>query len=362
MIRAPHLSGLLVLLLGLLTLPALHAANVGNLYGAVVPVADRSQAETDQGVVRALGVVLVKLTGQRSVLTEPAGRQLLKQAGRYVTVVGHEAGGNAVDGYRLRVDFDARAVAAALREQGAVLWGAQRPETRAWLVLEDAQGRRFAPDPAYPEVTDTLRAQAGQRAIPLSLGRVGPEMQAGLAAAPPETVLSSLVGDTPPPVAPAPAPVSAPVQPPLLAGVLSTADGLAWRGRWRLVIEGVATDWENDAATPAALVADGVDRAADALGRHFADPAVFGGGVAQVALTVQGIATANDYGRVVSLLRGLDAVTALGVTRVVGTEVAFDVAARGGLPALAQSLRLTSLLAPDPARPGAYVLTPAPGR
>jgi len=362
MIRVPHLSGLLALLLGLLTLPALHAASVGNLYGAVVPVADRSQAETDQGVVRALGVVLVKLTGQRSVLTEPAGRQLLKQAGRYVTVVGHEAGGNATDGYRLRVDFDARAVAAALREHGAVLWGAQRPETRAWLVLEDAQGRRLAPDPAYPEVTDTLRAQAEQRAIPLRLGPVGPEVQAGLAAASPDAVLSALVGETAPPVASAPAPVSAPVQAPQLAGVLGTVDGLAWRGRWRLVIEGVAIDWETEAATPEALVAEGVDRAADALGRHFADPAVFGGGVANAPLTVQGIATAGDYGRVVSLLRGLDAVTALGVTRVVGAEVTFDVAARGGLPALAQSLRLTSLLVPDPARPGVYVLAPARGR
>jgi hypothetical protein len=360
MIRAPHLPGLLALLLGLLSMPAVHAASVGNLYGAVVPVADRSQPETDQGVVRALGVVLVKLTGQRGVLTGPAGRQLLKQAGRYVTVVGHEAGGTAADGYRLRVDFDARAVAAALREQGVVLWGAQRPETRAWLVLEDAQGRRLAPDPAYPDLADALREQAARRAIPLSLGPVASDLQARLAAAPPETVLAALVGDTTPPVVPAPV-ASAPVLAPLLAGVLDTTDGLAWRGRWRLVIEGVATDWENSADTPAALVADGVDRAADALGRHFADPAVFGGSVASFPLSVQGIATASDYGRVVSLLRGLDAVTALGVMRVAGTEVTFDVAARGGLPALAQSLRLTSQLVPDPARPGAYALNPARG-
>lgn len=358
MIRAPYLPGLLALLLGVLLMPALHAASVANLYGAVVPVADRSQAETDRGVVRALGVVLVKLTGQRSVLTEPAGRQLLKQAARYVTVVGHETGGNGADGYRLRVDFDARAVAAALREQGAVLWGAQRPQTRAWLVLEDAQGRRFAPDPTYPEVADAVRAQAGQRGIPLAFGQTDAGLQARVAAATPDTVLDALVGETPPPVAAASAPVSAPVQTPLLAGVLATVDGLAWQGRWRILIEGVATDWENSADSPAALVADGMDRAADALGRHFADPAVFGGGVASVPLTVQGIATANDYGRVVSLLRGLDAVTALGVTRVAGTEVTFDIAARGGLPALAQNLRLGSLLAPNPTQPGTYALNP----
>ena len=358
MIRAPYLPGLLALLLGVLLMPAPHAASVGNLYGAVVPVADRSQAETDRGIVRALGVVLVKLTGQRSVLTGPAGRQLLKQAARYVTVVGHETGSGGADGYRLRVDFDARAVAAALREQGAVLWGAQRPQTRAWLVLEDAQGRRMAPDPAYPEVTDAARAQAGERGVPLAFGQVDADFQARVTAAMPETLLAAILGETQPPVAATSAPLSAPVQMPLLAGVLATADGLAWRGRWRILIEGVATDWENSADTPEALVADGMDRAADALGRHFADPAVFGGGVASVPLIVQGIKTANDYGRVVSLLRGLDAVTALGVTRVAGTEVTFDIAARGGLPALAQNLRLGSLLVPNPAQPGTYALTP----
>jgi uncharacterized protein len=358
MIRAPYLPGLLALLLGVLSMPALHAASVGNLYGAVVPVADRSQAETDRGVVRALGVVLVKLTGQRSVLTEPAGRQLLKQAARYVTVVGHEADGNGVDAYRLRVDFDARAVAGALREQGAILWGAQRPQTRAWLVLEDAQGRRFAPDPASPDVTDPARAQAGERGIPLVFGQVDTGLQARVASALPDSLLAAILGETQPPAAAASAPVSAPVETPLLAGVLATADGLTWQGRWRILIEGVATDWENRADTPEALVADGVDRAADALGRHFADPAVFGGGVASVPLAVQGIATANDYGRVVSLLRGLDAVTALGVTRVAGTEVTFDIAARGGLSALTQNLRLSALLVPNPAQPGTYALNP----
>ena len=356
MIRAHHLPGLLLwLLLGLALLPAARAASVSNLYGAVVPVADRSQAETDRGVTQALGVVLVKLTGKRAILTEPAGRQLLGRAGSFVTVVGHEAGGTEAGGYRLRVDFDARAVAGALRERGAVLWGAQRPQTYAWVVVEDADGRRFVPEATYPELRDAVNDQAAARGVPLARGSVDGGLAASLSTFPPAELLTAIVGDTTPPPD-TPTPVAAPVQPPRLAGHLTTTDGLAWRGSWRIVIDGVATAWENSGDSAAAVAAAGVDQAADALGRHFANPAVFGGGVAGLELAVQGIASANDYGRVFSLLRGLDTVTALAVKRVSGSEVLFQLSARGGLPAVAQSLRLTTVLVPVAERPGAYTL------
>jgi len=338
--------------------PSARAVTVGNLYSAVVPVADRTQAESERGVVRALAIVLKKLTGKSAIVDEAAGRALLGNAQRYVTVIGHEVGGNDVDGWRLRVDFDARAVAGALRERGAVLWGPQRPQTYAWIVLDDADGRRFVPDAKYPELRDAVNTQAAARAIPLARGSVDSALAAGLAVVPSEALLSALVGDAAPPAEiPTPAPVVAsPVQPPKLAGVLSSSDGLAWQGRWRIVIDGNVTDFETGGESPLAVATAGIERAADALGSHFANPAVFGGGVATLALTVQGVQSAGDYGRAFSLLRGLDIVTSIGVQRVTGSEVLFQLSARGGLPAVAQSLRLTSALLPVADRPATYVL------
>lgn len=362
MIPTRSATGLLILLLGILPWASARADTVPNLYGASVPVTDRSQGATDEAVVRALGVVLVKLTGQRSVLEGPAGRALLGHAARYVTVLGHEAAQGG--GYRLRVDFDPRAVAAALRDGGAVLWGAQRPRATAWLVIEDPQGRRLVPDPAWPGIEETLAAQAVERGIPLAIGTLGdvqdPTLGGRLSTAGAESLLPALAGEEElPPATPSTAP--SPLELPRLAGVLATVDGLAWTGRWRLVIEGVVTDWDNAATTPEALVADGFARAADALGAHFADPAVFGGGIARVPLTVEGVASAEDYGRVLALLRGLDLVTDVGVIRVSGAAVQFDIAARGGLPALTQRLRVTPLRVPASGRPGAYVLAPRAG-
>lgn len=352
----PAVSALL-LVLAIVLVPAAHAATVGNLYSAVVPVADRSAAESDRGVARALTIVLKKLTGKSAIVNEPAGRALLGNARRYVTVIGHEAGGNDVDGWRLRVDFDARAVAGALRERGAVLWGQQRPQTYAYVLLDDAAGRRFAPDPGLPDLDEAVTNTAAERAIPLARGRVDAALAASLASLPAEDLLGALVGDAAADeVSPEPAAPTAPVAPPRLAGVLASTDGLAWQGRWRIVIDGNVTDFTTAGESPAAVAAAGIERAADALGAHFANPAVFGGGVAAFALTVQGVQTASDFGRAQSTLRGLDTVTALGVQRVAGNEVLFQVSARGGLPAVAESLRLTPALLPVAERPGTYVL------
>lgn len=348
----------LLLALALVLAPRAHAATVANLYSAVVPVADRSQAESDAGVARALALVLVKVTGRSSIVEEAAGRALLGRAGRYVTVIGHETGGNDVDGWRLRVDFDAPAVAGALRERGVVLWGQNRPQTEAWVLIDDAEGRRFVPEARYPALREVINTQAAQRAIPLARGRVDAALAATVAASAPGEVLSTIVGGDAANAAPPPdqAPAARPVQAPRLAGIITPGDGLAWQGRWRIVIDGQASDWETSGESPDAVAAAGIDRAADALARHFANPAVFGGGVAAFALTVQGIATPGDYGRALSLLRGLDAVTAVGVQRVTGNEVLFALSARGGLPAVTASLRLTSLLQPVAEQPGTYLL------
>lgn len=351
-------SGLraLLLVLAVVLMPAARAATVGNLYSAVVPVANRSAAESDLGVTRALGVVLKKVTGNSGIIEAPAGRALLGNARRYVTVVGHEAGGNDVDGWRLRVDFDARAVAGALRERGVVLWGQQRPQTQAWILLDDADGRRLVPDVKYPELGAAVQAQAVERAIPLANGSSDPAFAAALASVPPDELLTALVGDAAPPAdTPAPA-VTAPVAPPQLAGVLGSTDGLVWQGRWRIVIDGEVTDFETTGDSPAAAAVAGIDRAADVLGAHFANPAVFGGGIEAFALTVQDVRSANDYGRAFRLLRELDTVTSLGVQRVTGAGVLFQISARGGLPAVAESLRLNAALLPVADAPGTYVL------
>ena len=159
----------LALLLGvLLCVPAM-ATSVAGLYGTEVPVSDRSIAATDRGVVQALAVVLVKLTGNSAAATDARARPLLARARSFATVVGQAQTGNAVDGYRLRVDFDPAALAAALRECGFILWAKERPRLQVGLAGIDAAGQ---PVPLDVGVATAVDQQAAWRGLPRAARRL----------------------------------------------------------------------------------------------------------------------------------------------------------------------------------------------
>ncbi len=329
----------LALLLGvLLCVPAM-ATSVEGLYGTEVPVSDRSIAATDRGVVEALAVVLVKLTGNSATATDARARPLLARARSFATVIGQAQTGNAVDGYRLRVDFDPAALAAALRERGFILWAKERPRLQLGLASMDATGQ---PLPLDAAVVTAIDQQAASRGLPLT-HRPAPRPPAT-----PDTGawLDALLGLGSDPIPSGAAPQ--------LAGVLRATPEGQWTGDWRVVVDGQTTAWVASDASPEALVRAALDRATDRVAAHYADPAIFGGALASFTLRVQGLRNAADYGQMLRLLRDMDAVQRLEVAQVSGDQIQLTVTARGGLPALAQSLLLNPQLSPLPNQPAIY--------
>ena len=141
---------------------------------------------------------------------------------------------------------------------------------------------------------------------------------------------------------------------PQLAGVLRATPEGQWTGDWRVVVDGQTTAWVASDASPEALVRAALDHAADRVAVHYADPAIFGGALASFTLRVQGLHNAADYGQMLRLLRDMDAVQRLEVAQVSGDQIQLTVTARGGLPALAQSLLLNPQLLPLPNQPAIY--------
>ncbi|MSQ67922.1 MAG: DUF2066 domain-containing protein [Gammaproteobacteria bacterium] len=325
------------LLVGLLSGGPVLAVAVEGLYATEVPVMDRSAAATERGVVQALAVVLVKLTGDSANATAAGARPLLARARSYATVVGQAQTGNAIDGYRLRVDFDPAALAAALRERGFVLWAKERPRLQARLVAVDATGQLLALDAAVLAAFDQ---QAALRGLPLARSSLPVPPTAGETGA---WLAELLDGDS------APA-----VTAPQFAGVLRATPEGQWTADWRVVIAAQTTAWATSDADPVALARAGLNRAGDLVAAHYADAAIFGGEVASFSLRVQGLRDAADYGHMLRLLRGMDVVQRLEVAQVSADHVQLTVNARGGLPALAQSLLLNSQFAPLPNQPSIY--------
>lgn len=334
-----------VLICSLLAVGAVHAANVEGLFTAVVPVADRSEAEFGRGLANALAAVLVKLTGDSGTPAKAAARRLIGRAKQYMTVFGYEQGADGA--LWLRADFDPHALGSALREHGLVIWGKERPQTLVWLVITGASGRYLAPTELYEPLFAALDRAAHARGIPLLKPVIDGATQALLAAAASDEALTTaLLAASEPYGAQS-----------VLIGRLTQASDLGWQSTWRLHLAGEDLDWDSQGELPEPLVVGGVALLADALGRRFATPGS-SSGESSVELTVQGIATPDDYGRALAYLRAFDAVTKLGVRRVTGTTVVFQVTAHGGMTALAQAIGFGSVMTEVAATPGTYALNP----
>lgn len=145
-----RLLRLFLLSLPVALLPAsVPAAEIGGLYEAVVPVSGQSPAERSHAVQDGFRQVLVKVSGQRSVLSLPAVQAELGKAETLLGSFRYETAparmpGQAVDpqlaGTRIRLEFDPASVRAVLNRAGAPLWGASRPPVHLWIVRGEGGG------------------------------------------------------------------------------------------------------------------------------------------------------------------------------------------------------------------------------
>src|ERR1700688_3153210 len=106
------------------------ALSRAELYQAKAPVADRSEAAQTAAFQAALTIVLVRVTGRRSVEDDPALAPLISNARRYV-----QQYRGAPDG-QMWVSFDGPAIERWLTQNGQPLWGHERPTTFVWLTAQ----------------------------------------------------------------------------------------------------------------------------------------------------------------------------------------------------------------------------------
>jgi uncharacterized protein len=323
------------------TAGAVDAATVNDLHTATVPVTDSSDAEFARGIAAAFEVVLLKLTGDSATLKQSSLRKLVARASQYNTVFGYE---HAADGsLHLRADFDLPAVSGALRERGFRVWGKERPELTVWLVVIDSTGRYVRPVESNRAIFDALATTAARRSIPLRRPVADTVTNLIAGATNEDELLNGLIAALPPD------------GPATLVGVIRQMDETTWQGRWSLSLAESPNEWTTDGALPAPLAVEGIERAVDAMARHYS-AALVGGGDSVVQLTVTGVATPDDYGRVLNYLATLDPVVALDVRRLVGSQVEFELKAHGGLAGLTQVIGFGQVLAPSPDNPTTFQL------
>lgn len=149
----------------------LRAEVVDWLYQVEVPVSSQAPSERTQGAKVALLEMLSRLSGQATVSGHPAIESALARPERYFSQFRYSRQRD-LDGAEqlyLRLDFAPSEMIDLSKRAGLPLWWANRPKVVAWIVMDDAAGRRIlnAEDPFALEVQRRAHARGLDVQLPL---------------------------------------------------------------------------------------------------------------------------------------------------------------------------------------------------
>jgi len=304
----------LVLLLACCLAPAVAAAQADlrtegdvaraqGAYEAEVPVNSQSEGDRGGALARALGSVLAKLSGDRSVMGRPGVGQALRNASNYVDHYDYRQDqGTSPTGAptfrtvlvaRFRQD-DVDGLVAAL---GLPVWPQPRPKPVLWLAIDDGSG---------PRLVGVQQSNAARSVLDRAIER---GFRLGLPGG--DAAEQALVGaiwrqDTGA-VARASSRYSPPMQ---LVGKLYRAAG-GWTADWAFVDDGkVLSTWTITDPDARRAMASGADGAADALVKRYAKK-VDSGVPGTYRAVISGLRSADDYVRVAAALQNVSVVRAI---------------------------------------------------
>lgn len=299
-----------------------------DLYAAVVPVTEQSDAELRRGAGLGLRDVLVRAAGHGDVVRSAALIDALGDARRYLDQYRYERNPAAEAGAApllLQLRFSANSVTQLLRGAGLPVWTGNRPVLQLWLATEQG-GRRELVDERSP-LAPILRAQAQRRGLALHL-------PADVRALPVDEVwqmdavrtrAAALAG-------------SGEV---VVLGRIALPPAPACGGMWA-VAGGAQPPQQAGGETLDACLAAGIDRLADTLAQQYA-PAVSSGS-GEALLRVSGIDGFNTYSALLVYLKRVGAIKAASPVQVQGDTVLLRVQLDGGTEQLARQLALDNQL------------------
>lgn len=311
-------------------LPAISAAvTVTGLYEAEVPIENTQPDSRGPAIKTALGMVLIKLTGDRNAPGDPVLQPVLKKAQSYMLEFKLND-----DGLRLWVRFDEETLTKDLRGLGVAVWGKERPTTLLWLVINTDTGRKILSRDGNPDLVSVIDTRSHQRGIDLTYPLLDLEDDANIR---PLDIQAGFMQQIL--AASGRYPVDA-----ILSGSVDSPGADIWVGNWIGYINGESEKWRTEGDLADMVIEEGIDGMADFLASKFIHNTM--PGQSNISLTVSGINTVEQYAAVLKYLGSLSSVTGLQVINVAPGNVSFSLQAHGGCPSLSQAIVLGRRLEP----------------
>lgn len=327
--------GVLALLSLLVPSSPARAVLVEGLYQATVTVTGEAEEQLQAGYRSGLEEVLVRVSGDRSVLNREGIEAHLENARALLQSWQFEPPGAGDN--QLQMAFAPQAVNRVLADTGAPVWGVNRPRTLAWIAVQDGGDRGLLVETG--ESSDQgwsalIRDHARQRGLPLVLP---PAERAG-----DRTLLSEVWGQFMGQVARA----SSGIEHDLLAVVRIARRNGGWQASWLYQGRGLEQSRSVAAETPEALAQAMVDAWTTELASRFG---VTGSAIntgPYVRLVLEGVTTPVAYAASKQALAQLNPVTAVGAISVSGDRLVFRVEHSGQVAQLQQNIALDERFRP----------------
>ncbi|MFK0573488.1 DUF2066 domain-containing protein [Endozoicomonas sp.] len=322
------------LALSLLVLVALsaptEAAMVKGLYSQEVPITGQSYKERSDAMSRALAGVLVKVAGQREVLSNPVVQSALAKPETYIRKFGFRTDEASLNRQQIfQATFDEQAVNRLLRSANVAIWGQSRPSTLVWLAMENA-GRRSIVN-ASETLPGVFAESFQERGLPVLFPLMDFEDSAAIAAVDVWGGFSDKIQDASRRYG----------SESILAGRLSRSlpqDNELFYGRLSLIFRGVSQSVAVNGLDAVGVTRLAADLAGSTLSRHYAIDVSDASGKA--LLVVENVSSLEDYAGLYKYLERMTAVREVSVHKVRGSTLTLDLTIDGSVSQLVDALAL----------------------
>ena len=225
---------------------AVAAETVADLYRAQVHVTGQEEPARSNGFAAGLADVLAKLSGDPSLIGDPAVAKLGETAANLVTTFSyrdlmagiplHDEQGTRQRPYILTIDFDRERIDAALKSLGRTPWPAERPRLILFIAVDNGTAPYLLANdgPHGRDQRDALADVSWRYGVPFGLPKLTSMSELGLFVQTVPTaslkrlqaVAQNFGGDF------------------ALAGTLTwTAKDLGWTANWRFAPAGETYQW-----------------------------------------------------------------------------------------------------------------------
>lgn len=330
-----------VFFLSLLVLisPIATAGVAEDLYSSEQLVARQYGEPSTKLVRQGLQDVLVKVAGNRDVLSQPIilegsrnAKRMLQQFGYRAAQRAVEADGQAQVAYILKLDFDQAAVDNLLASAGKKPLGVVRPSLVVWLAAQRQGQRDYLSPDGY--IYEEIRTAAAKRGLPLRLPLLDLADQRTLPVSDLWGLFESSISD-------ASARYRADA---ILAGRLIQTSSGNWSYQWLLINGENAQRFSGSGAINRELP-DVIDQTADKL-----FSALTGSGFSYrlegLEVRISNVNTLSDYIDIIDYMHSLPAVTSVHTVAMQQNTLQLSIELDGNLEQLEQLLSLQPQLVP----------------